>query len=159
MALTSEAQEHPGCRRVAVVVDDSADSAAALRRAASQARQRNATLDVICIITDDADAAASTMARVKLGEFTRRECPYGVGAPVCLRVERGEPAAVHRAVSVGAELLITVYQNPADTGSQPGGDEPGADGPGAGEPGLAAGSAQPSHSLKWMHAIIHATAS
>ncbi|HUY50257.1 MAG TPA: universal stress protein [Streptosporangiaceae bacterium] len=117
MALISEAQERPGPRRVAVVVDGSADSAAAFQQAASQARQRNATLDVICIIADEEDAAVSIMARVKLGEFTRRQCPYGVGAPVRLRVEHGDPEAVLLAVSACTELLITSHPDPPGTGN------------------------------------------
>jgi nucleotide-binding universal stress UspA family protein len=94
-------------RRVVVGVDGSPDSAAALQRAASQARQRNATLDVVCVIPGDADARAAALARALLGEFTRRECPYGIGAPVRLRVERGDPAVVMPLVSADAELLVT----------------------------------------------------
>ena len=47
------------------------------------------------------------MARVKLGEFTRRECPYGMGVPVRLRVEYGEPPSVLRLIAAEAELLIS----------------------------------------------------
>jgi nucleotide-binding universal stress UspA family protein len=97
----------PAHRRVVVGVDGSPDSAAAFVRAASQARQRNATLDVVHVLPDDADGRAEIMAKVMLGEFTRRVCPYGVGAPVRLRVERGNPQTVLLMVSAGAELLIT----------------------------------------------------
>ena len=96
----------PARRRVVVGVDGSPNSAAAFQRAASQARQRNSMLDVVYVLPGDADAEAATMARVMLGEFTRRECPYGVGAPVRLRVERGDPAVVLLLISAGAELLI-----------------------------------------------------
>jgi hypothetical protein len=96
-----------GSRRVAVVIDGSATSASTLRCGASQARQRNALLDVVSILPGDADSRAMVSARVRLGEFTRRECPYGVGAPVRLRVERGEPQAVLAQVVDGAELLLT----------------------------------------------------
>jgi Universal stress protein family len=97
----------PAHRRVVVGVDGSPDSAVALVRAASQARQRNATLDVVYVLPDGADARAAILARVMLGEFTRRVCPYGVGTPVCFRVERGNPQAVLLMVSADAELLIT----------------------------------------------------
>jgi nucleotide-binding universal stress UspA family protein len=97
----------PAHRRVVVGVDGSADSATALVRAASQARQRNATLDVVHVLPDGADARAAILARVMLGEFTRRVCPYGVGAPVRFRVERGNPPTVLLMVSADAELLIT----------------------------------------------------
>ena len=46
------------------------------------------------------------MAKVMLGEFTRRQCPYGVGAPVRLRVEHGDPQVVLPLLGAGAELLI-----------------------------------------------------
>ncbi len=97
---------HPRIRRVVVGVDGSPDSAAAFVLAASQARQRNATLDVVYVLPTDADTRAATMARVMLGEFTRRVCPYGVGAPVRFRVERGDRRAVLMLVGTGAELLI-----------------------------------------------------
>jgi len=74
-------------------------------------------LDVVYVLPADADARASDMARVMLGEFTRRECPYGAGVPVRLRVERGDPEVVLLLVSVGAELLIARRQNSPDTRS------------------------------------------
>ena len=102
----------PAYRRVVVGVDGSPGSAAAFVRAAAQARQRSATLDVVYVLPEDADTRAATMARVMLGEFTRRVCPYGVGAPVRFRVERGNPRAVLLLVSAGAELLITGGRDP-----------------------------------------------
>ena len=98
-----------GGRRVAVVVDGSATSASALRHGASQARQRNALLDVVSVLPGDADPRAMVLARVRLGEFTRRECPYGVGAPMRLRVERGDRHVVLAQVADGAELLLTGF--------------------------------------------------
>lgn len=98
--------QHGLPRRVVVGVDGSPGSAAAFVLAASQARQRNATLDVVYVLPADADTRAATMARVMLGEFTRRVCPYGVGAPVRFRVERGDPKTVLLLMGVGAELLI-----------------------------------------------------
>ena len=95
--VPGEPPEWPGHHRVVVVVvvmDGSPESGAALRQAASQARQRNALLDIVCIVPDGTDDPASILARVKLGEFTRRECPYGMGVPVRLRVERGDPQRV-----------------------------------------------------------------
>ena len=103
----SRLPEQPAHRRVVVGVDCTQDSAAAFVQAASQARQRNALLDVVYVLPDGADARAVTMARVMLGEFTRRVCPYGVGAPVRFRVELGDPQAVLLLASADAELLIT----------------------------------------------------
>lgn len=108
---------HPADRRVVVGVDGSPGSAAAFVRAASQARQRNATLDVVYVLPEDADARAAILARVMLGEFTRRVCPYGVGAPVRFRVERGNPQAVLLLVSAGAELLIIGHEDFPNTGT------------------------------------------
>ena len=101
------ADRHAQHRVVAVIVDGSPQSGAALRHAASQARQRNALLDIVCIVPEAADSTAFIMARVKLGEFTRRECPYGMGVPVRLRVEYGEPPGVLRVIAAEAELLIS----------------------------------------------------
>jgi Universal stress protein family len=102
------AQQHSACRRVAVIVDGSTASAPALRQAASQARQRNATLDVICLLPEQANARAVTLARVRLAEFSRRACPYGVGAPVRLRVELGDLDTVRLAIQAEVELLVTI---------------------------------------------------
>jgi hypothetical protein len=107
-------------RVVVVVVDGSPESGAALRQAASQARQRNALLDIVCIVADGAAGPASILAKVRLGEFTRRECPHGMGVPVRLRVERGDPQRVLPEVAAGAELLINGLPRPvvADDGPE-----------------------------------------
>lgn len=119
--LPGEPAGWPGQHRVVVVVvDGSAESGTALRQAASQARQRNALLDIVCIVPDGTDGPASKLARVKLGELTRRECPYGMGVPVRLRVERGDPQSVLPEVAAGAELLINGLAKPpaADDGPE-----------------------------------------
>jgi Universal stress protein family len=134
--------ERPG-RRVAVIVDGSPGAAPALRQAAAQARQRNAVLDVICLLPDEADTRAATLARVWLGEFTRRECPLGVGTPVRLRVEHGDLAAVLPVIRSGVELLVTV----AEAGT----------GPGALSAAAAAQAAVRPHS-GWLRALRHAPA-
>lgn len=59
------------------------------------------------------------MARVKLGEFTRRECPYGMGVRVRLRVERGEPQTVLPEVAAEAELLINGLPEPPAAADRP----------------------------------------
>jgi len=104
---------------VVVVMDGSPESGAALRQAASQARQRNALLDIVCIVPDGTDGPASILARVKLGEFTRRECPYGMGVPVRLRVERGDPQRVLSEVAAEAELLINALPRPPEADDGP----------------------------------------
>ncbi|HTT51229.1 MAG TPA: universal stress protein [Streptosporangiaceae bacterium] len=109
-------EQRPAGRRVAVIVDGTPGSAPALRQAASQARQRNAVLEVIRLLPAGADAREVTLARVRLSEFTRRACPYGVGAPVRLRVEHGDLAALLPAFQADAELLITASAPDAGTG-------------------------------------------
>jgi hypothetical protein len=124
MDSTSQSGPHgtgrPGQHRVVVVVvDGSPESGAALRQAASQARQRNALLDIVAILPDGTDGPASILARVKLGEFTRHECPYGMGVPARLRVERGDPQRVLAEVAAEAELLINGLPGPAAAGGGP----------------------------------------
>ncbi len=107
--------QQAGRRRVVVVVADaSPDPGGALREAASQARQRNALLDIVYVVPAATDDATSVVARVQLGEFTRRECPYGTGVPVRLRVERGDPRAVLLVLAAGAELLIDGLPGPPE---------------------------------------------
>ena len=108
----SQAPPPAGGRVVAVVLDGAPDSGEALRTAASQARQRNALLDIVYVVPDGTDDATSVMARVKLGEFTRRACPYGTGVPVRLRVERGDRQAVLLVAAAQAELLIDGLPQP-----------------------------------------------
>jgi nucleotide-binding universal stress UspA family protein len=112
--------QQPACHRVvAVVVDGSPGSGEALRQAASQARQRNAQLDIVYVAPDGTDGTASVMARVKLGEFTRRECPYGTGVPVRLRVECGEPRTVLLLAAAEAELIINGLPRPPEPDDEP----------------------------------------
>ena len=94
-------------RRVAVIVDGSPGSAPTLVQAASQARQRNATLDVICLLPEQADERALIMARVRLGELSRRACPYGVGVPVRFCVEQGDLDTVLPVIQADAELVVS----------------------------------------------------
>jgi hypothetical protein len=118
--VPGEPAERPGQHRVVVVVvDGSPASGAALRQAASQARQRNALLDIVCIVPDGTGGPASIMARVKLGEFTRRECPYGMGVPVRLRVVHGDPQRVLPEVAAEAELLINGLPKPPAADDEP----------------------------------------
>lgn len=117
--VPGEPARRPGQRRVVVVVDGSPESGPALRQAASQARQRNALLDIVCIVPDGTDGPASILARVKLGELTRRECPYGMGVSVRLRVERGDPQSVLPEVAAEAELLINGLAKPTAADDQP----------------------------------------
>ena len=117
--LLAQPDQPPRRRVVVVVVDGSADSGEALRQAASQARQRNALLDIVHVAPAGTEGAACILARVKLGEFTRRECPYGTGVPVRLRVECGDPLMVLSLVAAEAELLINGLLKPPAAAGEP----------------------------------------
>lgn len=113
------AQQPARHRVVVVVVDGSPRSGEALRQAASQARQRNALLDIVYVVPDGTGGPACVMARVKLGEFTRRECPYGTGVPVRLRVECGHPHTVLLLAAAEAELIINGLPRPPEPDDEP----------------------------------------
>ena len=117
--LGQPAQRDARRRVVVVVADGSPGSGEALRQAASQARQRNALLDIVYVVPAGTVGPACVMARVKLGEFTRRECPYGTGAPVRLRVECGEPQTVLLLAAAEAELLINGLPRPPEPDDEP----------------------------------------
>src|ERR1039458_2571848 len=65
--VPAQSAQPPSRRVVVVVVDGSPDSGDALRQAASQARQRNALLDIVRVVPPGTGGAASVMARVELG--------------------------------------------------------------------------------------------
>jgi nucleotide-binding universal stress UspA family protein len=92
--------------RVVVGVDGSPNSLAALGRAIAQARLRDAELDVVRVIPEDAGEPTAAAAHAALRELIARLGPDGPDVPVRLRVERGDPAAVLLVVSAGAELLV-----------------------------------------------------
>jgi len=130
-------------RRVAVVVDGSEASAAALRHAASQARQRNALLDVVGLLPADADTQARVSARVRLGEFTRRECPYGVGAPMRLRVECGDLEVLLPLIGEGAELVLSGHP-----------EAPATPGPDLGRPAATERRQTAPHHPRWRRVLL-----
>jgi nucleotide-binding universal stress UspA family protein len=108
--------------RVVVGVDGSPNSLAALGRAITQARLRDAELDVVRVIPEDAGEPAAAAARAALREFIARIGPGGPDVPVRLRVERGKPAAVLLVVSAGAELLVIGARSHSAHGNMFGGD-------------------------------------
>jgi nucleotide-binding universal stress UspA family protein len=108
--------------RVVVGVDGSPNSLAALGRAITQARLRDAELDVVRVIPEDADESAAAAARAGLRGLIARLGPDRPDVPVRLRVERGEPAAVLLVVSAGAELLVIGARAHSARGNMFGGD-------------------------------------
>jgi nucleotide-binding universal stress UspA family protein len=108
--------------RVVVGVDGSPNSLAALRRAIAQARMRDAELDVVRVIPEDAGEPAATAARAALRALIARLGSGRPDVPVRLRVERGDPAAVLLIVSAGAELLVIGARAHSAHGNMLGGD-------------------------------------
>jgi len=152
----SPVPQRSACRRVAVIVDGSPESAPALRQAAAQARQRNATLDVISVVQAEADARAVTMARVQLGELSRRACPYGVGAPVRFRVEHGDLDTLLRVIRADVELLVAGPGMMADEDAPGPAAAPPA--PQAARPQTARTRARgPRAHSAWLHTLLHVT--
>jgi Universal stress protein family len=145
------ARPRPAHRQVAVIVDGSPDgspeSAPALRQAASQARQRNATLDVICLLPEQADERTVTMARVRLGELSRRACPLGAGVPVRFRVEHGDVDTMLPVIQADSELLVYGLAIEA---------EQIAPGP-ARAPAAASPQRAPRPRREWLRTVLHAT--
>ncbi len=137
--LPAQSAEPLSRRVVAVVVDGSPGSGEALRQAASQARQRNALLDIVRVVPPGTGEAASIAARVRLGEFTRRECPYGTGAPVRLRVASGDPLGILGLAAAEAELLISGLPRPPELDD---------------EPETAPAAPSPKRLRRWVHAVI-----
>ena len=113
---------HRHTHRVVVGVDGSPNSLAALGRAIAQARLRNAELDAVRVVPEDADEPAAAAAQAALRELIARFGPDGPDVPVRLRVERGEPAAVLLIVSAGAELLVIGARAHSAHGNMFGGD-------------------------------------
>jgi nucleotide-binding universal stress UspA family protein len=114
--------DHPGQRRhvsrVVVGVDGSANSLAALRRAAAQARARKVALEVVHVLSADASERDVKAARLTLRTTVSRVCPGDfTGAPPRLRVERGDAAAVLLVVSAGADLLVIGARERCETGN------------------------------------------
>jgi len=141
------ARQRPAHRQVAVIVDGGPGSAPALRQAASQARQRNATLDVICLLPEPADERTVTMARVRLGELSRRACPLGAGVPVRFRVEHGDVDSVLPVIQADAELLVCGVAIEAERA-----------GPGpAPIPAAASHWRAPRPGRAWLRTVLHAT--
>jgi nucleotide-binding universal stress UspA family protein len=109
-------------RRVVAGVDGSPNSLAALRRAIGQARLRDAELEVVRVIPENAGEAAATAARAALRELMAGFGPDGAGVPVRLRVERGQAATVLLVISAGAELLVIGAREHSAHGNLFGGD-------------------------------------
>ncbi len=119
----SDGQAWPGRgARVVVGVDGSPSSLAALRRAAYQARNRGASLDIVFVIPAAANAAAEASGYEMLDLTVRNAAPHGLDAPADRIVARGEPAEALVRLSAAAELLVIGARMHSEYGNLLGGD-------------------------------------
>jgi nucleotide-binding universal stress UspA family protein len=93
-------------RRVVVGVHDSPNSTAALRRAASEACDRQADLNIVWIVPEGSDAQAAEVADRKLRGLVADALPAASAAAARVHVERGDPARTLVQLCAGAELLV-----------------------------------------------------
>lgn len=96
----------PGPRYVAVGYDGSPNSAAALRRAAAEAQQRHARLDVIRVIPKAGGPLRWPGAWLRLRKEVARLLPRLQHISTRLRIGRGDAAGELCRMAERAELLV-----------------------------------------------------
>jgi len=115
----------PAHRCVIVGVDGSANSIAALRRAANEAKRRNARLDVIRVAGDRGQwifRPTRVAAWLRLRRLVARELPRTQHITTRLRLAYGSPAGVLIRAADRAELLVVGAREHAQHGRLLGGD-------------------------------------
>jgi nucleotide-binding universal stress UspA family protein len=115
----------PAHRCVIVGVDGSPNSIAALRRAAGEAKRRNARLDVIRVEGDRGRWILSptrVLAWLRLRRLIARELPRTQHIITRLRIAYGSPAGVLIRAADHAELLVVGARGHAPHSSLLGGD-------------------------------------
>ncbi|MEW2360192.1 universal stress protein [Spirillospora sp. NPDC029432] len=116
----------PARRCVIVGVDGSPNSIAALRRAAAEARLRQARLDVVRILVPG--SGAYSRPRDRIGEWLRlrslvaRTVPLSQHVTTRLRIARGRPGEVLSAASAHGELVVIGARAHSEYGNPLGGD-------------------------------------
>lgn len=109
-------------RRVVVGVDGTPNSLAALRRAADQAGQRDARLEIVYVIPAGANGAAEASGYEMLNMAVRHVSPRGLDRPADRLVARGKAAETLVQLSAGAELLVIGARIHSGYGNLLGGD-------------------------------------
>src|SRR5215831_12792200 len=92
--------------RIVVGIHGSANSVAALRRAARETRERGAELHAILVVPEGADTAAIAAARQRLADLVRASLPENALVRPCLRVESGDPGPVLAGLCADDDLLV-----------------------------------------------------
>ncbi|MGK5550734.1 universal stress protein [Actinomadura kijaniata] len=113
-------------RRVVVGVDGSPNSVAALRRAAAEARDRGARLDVVQVL-EPVPGNAPTMLRtaaawLRLRDLVARETPASQHVTIRLRIVAGRPGEALVEAAENAELLVVGARAHSEHGGMFGGD-------------------------------------
>ncbi|MEV4002564.1 universal stress protein [Actinomadura sp. NPDC049753] len=116
----------PEQRSVVVGVDGSPNSMAALRRAAREASERRARLDVVRVM-EPGDAPArrpfnAIREWLRLRRLVARLIPRSRHLTTRLRVLRGEPGPVLAEAAERAELLVVGARSNSEHGNPLGGD-------------------------------------
>jgi nucleotide-binding universal stress UspA family protein len=109
-------------RHVVVGVDGSPNSLAALRRAAGQACQRGAGIEIVYVIPAGSEPAAASAGYAMLAMAERCVAPEGFHVPSRRTVDLGDPAEVLAHRSAGAELLVIGGRFHSGHGNLLGGD-------------------------------------
>lgn len=115
----------PAQRCVIVGVDGSPNSLAALRRAAEEAKRRGARLDVVRVLTGQAERIFSpgrAVAWLRLRRLVARELPRTQHVTTRLRIAYGSPAGVLIRAADRAELLVVGARGASPHGSLLGGE-------------------------------------
>lgn len=108
-------------RRVAVGVDGSPNSLAALRRAAHEAEERRARLDVYAVVDGPATLADRVRAWLRLRDTVARVLPAAQHVTTRLHVGVGDPASVLVDASAAADVLVIGARLHSEEGSPLGG--------------------------------------
>jgi nucleotide-binding universal stress UspA family protein len=116
----------PEQRSVVVGVDGSPNSMAALRRAAREAVERHARLDVVRVLETDNTLAPRPLRTVrewlKLRKLVARALPRVQHLTTRLRVVRGTPGPALAHAAEHAELLVVGARTHSEYGNPLGGD-------------------------------------
>ncbi|WP_067799789.1 universal stress protein [Actinomadura formosensis] len=116
----------PEYRSVVVGVDGSPNSMAALRRAAREATERRARLDVVRVLEPDGGAGPRPLrtARewLRLRDLVAHALPRGQHLTTRLRIVRGEPGMALVKAAEHAELLVLGARAHSEHGNPLGGD-------------------------------------